>query len=251
METKRVLIPDEDYDGLAIKTALQLLAGLASEDEGIKDCILLIPVKANIQHTTLSAVLGESASKALSSGKSLKLGSCFLRLETARSFKRYAKGDAILVVYADQKMMDSVDSNGNFKVIVSVPRMPEAVEEWERTWNPIVPGQQSAKIHLVRNKIVEAALESITSRINLANRILNPRDEEAVKDAFRILRAHNQAEDPKNIRAWCMKNGWDSKGADEAMKHATKAFNLKSKPSKRGAHWASDIYEQWVNKTGK
>ncbi|MCU7846180.1 MAG: hypothetical protein KZQ93_20275 [Candidatus Thiodiazotropha sp. (ex Monitilora ramsayi)] len=251
MDTRRVVIPDEEYDGAAIKTALQVLVGLASDEKSIKECVLFIPVKAHLQHTTLSAVLGKNASKILNAGKPVRLGNCSLRLETARSFKSYTRADAVLVVYADQRMMDSVDSNGNFKIVICVPHAPDAVEEWERTWSPITPGQQQTDTVLIENPVVEAALESITSRINLANRILNPRDEDAVKDAFRILRAHNQIEDPKNIRAWCIKNGWDSKGADEAMKHATKAFNLKSKPSRYGQQWADNIYTQWTSKAGK
>ncbi|MDR5876143.1 hypothetical protein [Vreelandella gomseomensis] len=251
MDPKRVVILDDEFDGAAIKTALQVLAELANDDKNIRECVLLIPVKGNLQHTTLSAVLGENATKPLSGGKSVRFGQCSLRLETERSFKNYTKADAVLAVYADQRMMDSVDSNGNFKIVICVPHIPEAVEEWVRTWNPVMPGQQQTGAVLIDNPIVEAALESITGRINLGSRILNPRDEEAVKDAFRILRAHNEVEDPKNIRAWCIKNGWDSKGADEAMKHAAKAFNLKSKPSRYGQHWADNILTQWMNKADK
>lgn len=251
MDIRRVFIPDDKFDGAAIKTALQLLAGLANDDKSIKECVLFIPAKANLQHTTLSAVLGENATQMLNSGKPVRLGTCSLRLETTRSFKSYTRADVVLVVYADQRMMDAVDSNGSFKTVICVPHAPDAVEEWERTWSPIVRGQQQTATALIENPVVEAALESITSRINLANRILNPRDEEAVKDAFRILRAHNQIEDPKNIRAWCIKNGWDSEGADEALKHATKAFNLKSKPSQYGQHWADSIYVQWKSRAGK
>lgn len=53
MSTKRVLIPDATFDGSAIRTALQCLAGLMAEDAGIKRCLLFIPTKGNIQSTTL------------------------------------------------------------------------------------------------------------------------------------------------------------------------------------------------------
>jgi len=249
MEIKRILIPDENYDGAAINTALQLLGGLIAQDDDIRECVLLIPVKANIQGTTLSAVLGDNVSKALHKGQSLKLGTGNLRLETSRSFSRLTKGHAILVVYANQKMMDVVDSNNNFKHVISVPESYEDVKEWARTWSPIVPGEEPNETRIIDNKVIEAALKSITSSINLSNRILNPRDKEAVNDAFRILKANSQYEDPVNIRAWCIKNGWDSKGADEAMKLANKAFSLKSKPSKYGHHWADNVYQKWLKES--
>lgn len=249
MKTSRILIPDEDFDGTAIKTAFQRLGNITAEDTTIKDCILFVPAKANLQKTTLSAILGENSSNALSNGNSLKFGSFSLRAKTKRSFKNYCDGDAVLAVYADQKMMDSVDSNGNFKVIVCVPLKPDAVDQWVRTWNLETTGEQGTVKNLISNQVIEAALISIISRINLANRILNPRDAEAVKDAFRILRAHNQTEDPKNIRAWCIKHDCDSEVADEVMKYATKAFKLKLKPTKYGEHWVQNIYEEWVKKS--
>jgi len=240
-----ILIPDETHDGEAIRLGLQLLAGLAKENSSIRDCVLFIPGKANLQHTTLNVVLGDKAAKVLDNGKSLRLGDCNIRLETLRSMKPYTQTDAVIVVYADQKMMDLVDSNKNPRAVVAIPHLPDAINEWKRTWNPITPGGQVEEERLIQDAVVEAALKSLTSRINLGNKILNPRDEEAVKDAFRILRANDHFEDTANIRAWCVKNGWDPRGADEAMKHAAKAFALKSKPKSPGSHWAPTIYAQW------
>lgn len=217
-----------------------------AEDAGIKRCLLFIPTKGNIQSTTLEQVLGGKFSKLLSDGKEVRLGEGILRLETIRTFKSYTPGDAVLVVYADQKMMDAVDSNRSLRAVVCVPHLLDAVDDWKRTWNPISPDRKQEAVRLIGNAVVEAALASMTGRINLSHRVLHPSDTEAVKDAFRILRAHRQTEEPANIRAWCIKHGWHAGAADEAMKYAAKAFALRSKPSVQGAHWASNIYEQWV-----
>lgn len=248
MSTKRILIPDTTFDGDAIRTALQCLVGLMAEDAGVRRCLLLIPAKGNLQSTTLEQVLGRKASKLLSDGKEMRLGDGAVRLETIRSFKSHTSGDVVIAVYADQKMMDAVDSNRSLKAVICVPRLPDAVDDWNRTWNPIMPGGRQEEVRLIANAIVEAALASLTGRINLSHRVLHPSDTEAVKDAFRILRAHRQTEDPVNMRAWCIKQGWHAGAADEAMKYATKAFALRSKPNVQGAHWASDIYEQWEKK---
>lgn len=246
MSIKRVLIPDTTFDGDAIRTAFQCLLGVMAEDPGIRRCLLYIPTKGNIQSTTLEQVLGGKASKLLSDGNELRLGDGAVRLETIRTFKPYTPGDAAVVVYADQKMMDAVDSNRSLKVVICVPHLPDLVNDWKRTWNPISPGGMQEEVRLIGNPVVESALISMTGRVNLGHRILNPSDAEAVKDAFRILRARRQTEEPANIRAWCIKHGWHAGAADEAMKHAAKAFSLRSRPNASGSHWASDIYEKWV-----
>lgn len=248
MSIKRVLIPDTTFDGDAIRTAFQCLLGVMAEDPSIKRCLLYIPTKGNIQSTTLEQALGAKTLKLLSDGNELRIGEGAVRLETIRTFKPYSPGDAVVVVYADQKMMDAVDSNRSLKAVICVPHLPDAVDSWKRTWNPISPGGKQEEARLISNPIVEAALASLTGRINLSHRALHSSDTGAVKDAFRILRAHRQTEDPANIRAWCIKHGWHAGAADEAMKYAAKAFSLRSKPSVQGAHWASDIYEQWQKK---
>lgn len=248
MSTKRILIPDTTFDGGAIRMAFQYLARVMAEDAGIRRCLLFIPTKGNIQSTTLEQVLGSKVSKTLSDGKEVRLGEGTLRLETIRTFRPYAPGDAVIAIYADRKMMDAIDSNRSLKAAICVPRLPEAVDDWKRTWNPVLPGGTQEEVRLIGNPVVEAALASMTGRINLGHRVLHPSDTEAVKDAFRILRAHRQTEDPENIRAWCIKHGWHAGAADEAMEYAAKAFALRSKPSVQGTHWASDIYEQWEKK---
>lgn len=245
-QVKRVLIPDETFDGEAIRTAFQVLLGVIEDDSSIKNCLLYVPGKANLQGTTLENILRSKPSKQLRDNHAVALGTASLTLETDKTLKSYTKADAALVVYADQKMMDKVDSNKSLKLVICVPHIPDAVDAWKRTWNPITPGSNQQEMDLISNKVVEAALVSITARINLGHQTIGPLDEDAVKDAFRILRAHRQTEDPANIRAWCIKHGWHAKAADEAVKHATKTFGLASGPSSYGKHWASDIYEKWV-----
>jgi len=246
MTTKRVLIPDDSFDGFAILKALQELLREIQQDPALRQCVLYIPTKGALQGTTLEGTLGTKDSKTLLSNKRLPLESGSLRLETNASFKGYTPCDAVVVIYADQKMMDKVDSNPHPKLVICVPRLLEAVDSWKRSWGLITPDKPQEDFELINNKVVEAALLSMTSRINLGNHVLSSLDQESVKDAFRILRAHHQTEDPGNIRAWCIRHGWHAKAADEAVRYATKSFGLASKPSQYGRHWAIDIYERWI-----
>lgn len=247
----RVLIPDDLMDGSAILTAFKVLADEVQKDTALKHCVLYVPARGSLQGTTLEKALGTPVCKALLAKKQLPLEHGFLRLETDASFKAFTPCDAVVVIYADQKMMDKVDANPAPKLVICAPHIPEAVLGWKRTWTPITPGEPQEEVTLVGNKIVEAALMSMTVRINLANQALGPSDQEAVKDAFRILRVHRQTEDTANVRAWCIKHGWHAKAADEAVKYAAKAFGLTSKPSQFGKHWAADIYQRWTDKAGK
>lgn len=184
---KRVLIPDETFDGSAILKALQELLHEVLQDSALRQCVLYIPTKGALQGTTLEGALGTKASKALLSNKRLPLESSSLRLETDASFKGYTPCDAVVVIYADQKMMDKVDSNPHPKLVICVPRLLEAVDSWKRSWGPITPNKPQEDFELIGNKVVEAALLSMTSRINLGNQVLSSLDQESVKDAFRIL----------------------------------------------------------------
>lgn len=245
METKRVLLPDDHHDGEAIRTALRSLIDAVDGDDNIRRCILYVPTKGALQGTTLEKVLGSKAAKLLLKNNELSLGTATLRLETHQTFKTYSPGEAVIAVYADQAMMDATDANRNLRLVICVPHVTEAVTGWQRSWNLGIDGASEPDEPLLSNRIVEAALVSMTGRINLAQKILGPRDNEAVRDAFRILRAHNQSDDLECIRAWCIRHGWHAKAADEAVKHATKAFSLLRKPSPAGQHWADDIYARW------
>lgn len=240
-----VLIPGDELDVNAIARGFQEMTSYAKRDAGVEECILLVPSKASLQGTSLSSILGEKILRVLAKGGDFSLGDIRFRLETTRSLKRYSTGDAALVIYADQVMMDAIDCIPTLRIVVAVPHAPGAIDQWSLAWSPQTPGEEREAKIIVNDAVVEAALVSLTGRVNLANRILNPRDKEATVDAFLILRANGHFEDGANIRAWCMKNQWDPKGADEVRKYADRAFSLKSKPGTYGIHWAKDIYSKW------
>ncbi len=255
METKRVLIPDDGFEGVAIGSSLQLILGRMTEGKGIKDCIIMVPSKGHLQNTVLSKVLRmafrDKGAQALIKAGQLCLQEGKFQIETVRTIKSYSRADAIIVVYADQEMMDKVDSNKNFQIVIAIPCLEESIADWKRTWSPLMVGEkQGSQASLISNPVLEEALETLTFLANLSNSVLTSTDKDATIEVFRILRANNQSEELKNIRAWCIKNGWNSKAADEVVKHAAKAFGLKSKPQNKRL-LAPDIYQQWVDASRK
>jgi len=249
---KRYLIPDYGWED-SIKLGLEILFEEIENDPNLNDIKLLVPTRNNMKHTSIETVLGEKRCKTLLDGKNLSLTQGkTITLDTTKTISHFIPLDAILVVYADQNMMDIVDSIPNLKLVISVSRSPTALNNWKSTWNPIIPGEESKNEEsLLKNKIVEVALTSVTIRINLSNSVLNPRDESCVKDTLYILRANNQFEDPVNLRNWAIRNNWQPKAADELMKYAERIFTMSSKPRKYGQEWRDDIYDYWKAESEK
>ncbi len=241
---KRYLFPVENDEVDAIKQGFVLLLKILEKEHAL-NCTIFIPTKAQLEGTSLSLVLGEELAKALQKKVSVKLGDCELAVETSRSMSERVKCDVVLVVYADQEMMDLVDSNVNPGFVLAVPYSANALDRWQLTWSPSVAGSKRVTLPIIEDAVFEAALRSLTHRVNLANKVLNARDKEAAQDLFKVLRAHGHAQDSDNVCAWLIKNGWDPKTAKETAGYGEKILSSKSKPRSYGTHWANDIYEKW------
>lgn len=246
-QTIRILIPgnlDNDSISNAISVANKLCKQYA---ETVHDVILFIPSRKNILGTTLTSILGESVSKRLHKGEAVRLP-CGkgIRLETIRTLTREFKKSIVVAIYADNKMMDQADSMKNLFAIVAVPHMEGALEGWKRTWSPFVFGEEKSDDEvLVSDPVIESALSSLTSLINLSHTILNQTDKEHTETIIRILRRYKHIEDSSNVRAWAVKHQWHPKAADELKRIWDKIYSLKNKPNISDLETAKHRYEYW------
>lgn len=251
-KTQRILVPGDDLNHEAICNAIAIGIELSKSDSTKVDgVVIFIPSKGQIRHTSLETVLGEKVAKDLHKGNEVKLHSNIsLRAETVQTFKRTSKRDIVIAVYADQKMMDQLDGMPSLHTIIAVPHLPDALDDWVKTWSPSIPGEQPSKVqHIINDAIIESALSSLTNSINLSHTILNPRDKEHADNTIRILRRNRHTEDSSNIRVWAIKNGWHPKAADELEKLWIKIFNLKNTPKVKDSIQAKRSYEYWIEKT--
>ncbi len=249
-QTIRILVPGDDLDNSAISNAISVANELCKQhSEIVHDVILFIPSKQNILNTTLTAALGEGVSKRLHKGEKVRLP-CgkSLRLETIRTLKREFNKSIVVAIYADAKMMDQVDPMKSLLAIVAVPHMEGALDNWKKTWSPLVFGEgQPDKEVLISDPVVESALTSLTGLINLSHTVLNPRDKEHAQTTVRILRINNHIEDSSNVRAWAVKHKWHPKAADELKAIWDKIYSLKNKPKISDLVTAKRRYEHWKN----
>ena len=253
-KTKRILVPGDDLNHEAIGNAIAIGIELSKKEAGDVDgVVIFIPSKGQIRHTSLETVLGEKIAGSLHKGNEVELHSNIsLRAETIRTFRSTYERDIVVAVYADQKMMDQLDGMSNLHAIIAVPHLPNALDDWAKTWSPSILGEQPSKeSKIVNDAIIESALSSLTNTINLSHTILNPRDKEHADNTIRVLRRKKHTEDSSNIRAWAIKNGWHPKAADELEKLWVKIFNLKNTPKVKDSIQAKRSYEYWVENSKK
>lgn len=252
LRMRRYLIPNYVNDE-SIELGLHILSEEIEQNPKIKNVKLFVQTQQNLKHTSIESVLREQRCKILLDGKSIQFNSnTNISLDTIRTINKYSLVDAVLAVYADQRMMDIVDVIPGTKLIIAISHSPKALDNWKNTWNPIIPGKEREEdAVLINNKIIAVALKLTTDSINISNPVLNPRDEIKIKDTLYILRVNNQYEDPINLRNWAVKNDWNPKAADQLMKYADRIFSMSSKPKNYRRVWRENIFDIWKEESEK
>ncbi|MGD8564153.1 MAG: hypothetical protein PVG03_16555 [Desulfarculaceae bacterium] len=247
LEIQRWLIPANGPDVKAVKQAFNLTIKLCEDVlTDVKEIALLVPVKENLKHSTIEDALTEDICRSLLKGKSIPItNKSSLKLYTQRTFKRFSV-DLVVCIYADDKLLGLVDDLIGPKACIVVPWLMEDIKEWARTWNPKILGQENqAPTELILEPVVIAALKSLTNRVNLSTGLSHPSDKEAADQMFRILKRNKYHLDPGEIRAWALRNGWSSRGADQLKKLAEKILKLKRVVISKRPVWNERILEMW------
>ena len=250
---QRLLLPDTNQSPVHVLAGVKVADRLC-ETSGTLDVIFLVPAKASLTSGALHEALGATMHSKLVKGVPVTLPSgAQMRCETMKTLKWVSKPSVLIAIFASQDMMDKIDSLQNLVAVVAVPWTPDAIENWNRTWSPQVLGKptKSGKsaapaIKLIADPIVEQAMKSLTSVINLGTAVLNASDDDHAKRILRILRSRNHQEPAENIKLWAIKNGWLPKAAERLETLAEKAFALRSKPKLDNPAHAEQTYQRWV-----
>jgi hypothetical protein len=245
-EIQRYLIPAQGREVEPIKKGFALLGELLNKEETPTEAILLVPGMRNVEGTTLETALGTNLSKALVKHRQVKVeGLGQLRLETQQTFGGLQVPAIVMAVYATKKMLDQIDSARAATAVIVVPRSMDDVDEWRRTWTPMIAGQApAAPDKLIEDPVVEEALKALTKRINLGTGLLHPNDKKAAVQLLRLLQQKGYKFDADSMRAWAVRNGWTPEGADQLQDVADgillrKRFRVGDSPA-----WSDDIIDQ-------
>lgn len=251
---QRILLPDTNQSPDHVLTGVSVADRLCKAS-GTLEVIFLVPAKASLTSGALHKALGENVHNALTKGKNVTLPSgAQMRCETMKTLQWISKPSVLIAVFAGQDMMDKVDSLKNLVAVVAVPWTPDAIEDWTRTWSPNVlgkPAESRTSVNntatLITDPVVEQAMKSLTSAVNLGTSVLHPSDEELAKRTFRILRTRNHQEPAGNVKLWAIKNGWLPKAAERLEALAEKAFALRTKPKIDNPEHAEQSYQRWTD----
>ena len=219
-----------------------------SAEDNIRDAVLLVHTKVQIDSTVLADHIGDRTAKALSAGRHAKmLSGAMLRLETERKLNFLPNKTVLIVFFADDRLLELVDGLMNVAGVVVVPSNLNSVEEWKKRWNPKVHGQTAPteKVDLIEDSTVVNALNSITSMVNLATGIGHNSDKQFADHTFRILRAKGHNLDTNSVKSWAIQNGWKPKDAEKLSQLAEKISRLKNKPSLSKIYNAKERYVRW------
>lgn len=242
----RVVVPAEVDDAEAVGLAL----GYAQELAKIlktQEILLLTHTKGQLNNTSLSDNLGASVTKALLANRPVALPSGAKLRHGTLSTLRYSSGRSVVIAYyADEKLLDFVDGKTDFVGVVAVPWIPNEIGQWCQRWSPIIHGEeQQAPAKIIDDPIMEAALQSITSNMNLSHSMIRSYEKEWASEAFRILRAKGHLIDAAKVKNWAVRDGWKPKAADELARIADKIASMKTKPRLTAIHNAEDRYQHW------
>ncbi len=250
--TTRILLPCDELDAEALGVALTYVKAICEgSSTAVEEVVLFVPTKQQVKHTGLATALGDRVSRRLQDGHSVNLPfGVPMRLETVKTLRWLGKSSVVVCAYADQKMLDQIDAQAKLTGVVAIPYAPGVLDQWQRTWSAHTHGspQQSQATPLIVDPVVEQALVSLTSSINLSHSVLHPRDKEHAERTLKILRIKGHVEDPENVRAWTVRNGWQPSAADELKKLASKIASLKSRPRVERPEDVDRLYQYWKGK---
>jgi len=244
----RYLIDTRGPDPEAIRNAFRILANFSdAHPDLVKNAMLLTSTKQNLQNPVPLQAIGHSRVAKLLSGSGLRLpNGALLKHATLRTLPVYPQPDAVIVLYATQKTLNYVDDLGSLQIVIVIPWSPEDVREWRSTWSPIVYGEQAQGVppHDV-SPVVAEALKDLTAMVNLGTGLSHPSDKAAARDTLWILFSNGEWSSPSLMRAWAVRNGWTTSGADDLRAIAERIERTGRKPRGAGSFLWQDIIERW------
>ena len=98
--------------------------------------------------------------------------------------------------------------------------------------------------------LVEEALRSLTSRVNLSTGLSNYSDESAAKEIFKLLHKEGESLVAGEITQWAMSNRWKVEDATELGELAQRIGQGGKVVIRNKGMWRADIIEQFKGRIG-
>ncbi len=242
-----MLIPGDCHVRKTWELAFSYAQKIAN-DQGTERIVLFTPSKQQLKTTTLAQTLGPVVAKALTDNRRPRLNGRFtLENETFRTVRSALPQAVVIACYTDEKMMEQLDGINGLVGVIAVPHIQGAADIWQKRWNAYIHGaaRQAQPAPLIDDRVVAAALASLTILVNVSHGILHPRDRQSADMVLRILRAKGHELDSASTKSWAIRNGWAPKGAEDLAKLAGRIAGLKGKPSLAKFNDPGALYARW------
>ncbi len=245
----RIVAATDGYQDDALGLALSYVgAVLRARSLTSSDVVLLTHTKQQLSGTSLASMLGSSATKALLAGKPLGIPSGNLRHVTLRTMSNIRPGCILIPFYADEKMLDEVDSKSGTLAVIAVPDQEGDAASWAQRWNATIHGQKKAPpAALITDPVIASAMKSVTLLCNISHGTMQTKDIVHANEIFRILRNKGHHLVPEQIKSWAIREKWHPGAASDLAKVAAKVKALKTKPSISSFHDPEGRYDRWKN----
>lgn len=206
--------------------------------------LLAVPGKGNLEH--IQAIVGPAVVRQLRKDNRARFGDGTITLMTERTNPYFWSGP-VLVLYADDRLLDKVDSLQTPSNVLFVPWRREEGRGWAHMWSARELGSSAEpSTRRFSNPTVRAALESLTHRVNLSTGLAHSSDKAAAVQMFRLLHDGGEQFDPEEIRSWLISElGWEPRHANEVREVASGVLAGRNFRVSSSSTWAPGIVKRW------
>jgi hypothetical protein len=221
-----------------------LMDRLESGAEGL----IVAPTMSQFESSYLVDAIGDAVAQALRRNRVIAgPGGSRIRAETGQTFRRSSwRGGPVLVLWPSERLLDQLSDDTRVTELCAVPWLFDELEDWIAGHQATdLTGQGDAPAApTITDPVVEKAMQSLTSRVNLSTGLGHPLDHDAAVGAFRALRRAGHRWTGDEIQAWAVAHGWTDRHARQLRGIAERIAAGRTVRS-RGRGWREDIVAVW------
>jgi hypothetical protein len=143
--------------------------------------------------------------------------------------------------------LDKLYAIPNLSEMLVVVFLDKDIESWKRYSNAVEYGKEQVPPQDNLSKIIQVALKHLNVTLNLANGMVEPRNQDFFRSTFEILLKNGENYDSEDVKAWLISNvQWNPGDAQQAADiiedvKRGKRFRL----SHQGHRFRNDVIEEW------
>lgn len=229
----------------------EVIRGIQWLQEQGQDALVVVATLDNLSQ--LSSSLGLDRVRRLKASETVVLGTN-TRLTAATELKMVRSwAGPVLVLYPSKDLLDKVDGIAGVTSVLVIPWLKTDTQDWIKTWAAVELGaaepSPGANPKTSDEAVLEAALNSLTKRVNVSTGLHHQGDKAAAIDLFGILRQAGvpfEAEEVKSILL--SRFGWGPEQANQ-VRDLVADIQAGKRPRKHKGYdrpmWNPNILQMW------